>query len=89
MSTETASKADLIKKFGRKDSDTGSPEVQIALLTSRIEKLVKHFGSHVKDLHSQRGMMTMINQRKQLLSYLKRESVDRYRSTISALNLRK
>ncbi len=82
-------KADLMGKFARKKGDTGSPEVQIAILTQKIEKLVGHFGSHVKDLHSQRGMMKMINDRKRLLAYLKREDVDRYRNTIAALNLRK
>jgi len=89
MSIDEMSRAEVVQKFGRKSGDTGSPEVQVALMTQRIEKLVKHFASHVNDQHSRRGMFTLINSRKTLLQYLKSEDIDRYRKTINALNLRK
>lgn len=80
---------DVIKKYQINTQDTGSPEVQVALLTRRLEILSKHFSTNPKDHHSRRGMMNIISQRKQLLSYLKKESVQRYRNTLSALGLRK
>ena len=80
---------DVIKKYQINSQDTGSPEVQVALLTRRLEILSKHFSTNPKDHHSRRGMMNIISQRKQLLSYLKQESVQRYRNTLSALGLRK
>ena len=80
---------DVIKKYQINSQDTGSPEVQVALLTRRLEILTKHFSTNPKDHHSRRGMMNIISQRKQLLSYLKHESVQRYRNTLSALGLRK
>lgn len=82
-------KQQVVEKFRRDPKDTGSPEVQIALLTHRLGVLSKHFGGHPKDYHSQRGMMGIVSQRKQLLQYLKGESVERYRSTLTALGLRK
>lgn len=85
----TLSKQQVIEKFRRDSTDTGSPEVQIALLTHRLGILSKHFGGHPQDFHSQRGMMGIVSQRKQLLQYLKGEDVERYRSTLSALGLRK
>lgn len=80
---------DVVKKYQINSQDTGSPEVQIALLTRRLEMLTKHFSTNPKDHHSRRGMMNIISQRKQLLQFLRRESVQRYRSTLSALGLRK
>lgn len=85
----TAEKAEVIKKFRRSDNDTGSPEVQVALLTKRIERMVKHFEKFPKDHKSKRGMMKMISQRKGLLEFLKTEDANRYRSAVSALGLRK
>ena len=82
-------KSEVIKTFQLTDKDTGSPEVQVALLTNRIEKLSGHFGSHAKDEHSRRGMMRMISRRKKLLQYLKNENSERYKNTITALGLRK
>ena len=81
--------AEIIKKFGRKAGDTGSPEVQIALLTKRIETLAAHTKLYNKDFHSLRGLMRMVSKRKRLLSYLKNESPVKYKETLTALNLRK
>jgi len=95
MSTENTSdilsksRQEVMKSFQRKDGDVGSPEVQVALLTQRIEQLTKHFSVHREDVHSRRGMLRLISQRKQLLGYLRKNDVERYRSTISALGLRK
>ncbi len=82
-------KTELIDKFRTHESDTGSPEVQIALLTERISYLTHHFKTHVKDHHSRRGLLKMVSKRRRLLSYLKKSSLDRYRKTVAALNLRK
>lgn len=84
-----AAKSAAVKKYQVHGKDTGSPEVQIALLTQRLEYLNKHFEKHPKDRHSQRGMLLMISQRKGLLSYLKKTSPDRYKTLISSLGLRK
>ncbi len=81
--------ASLVKKFQRHSQDTGSPEVQIALLTQRLAVLAKHFSTNPKDHHSRRGMMNLISQRKGLLSYLKSEDISRYRNTLATLGLRK
>jgi len=83
------SKGDTIKKFQTNSSDVGSPEVQIALLTRRLESLATHFAGHPQDHHSRRGMMDIISRRKRLLAYLRKENVNRYRSTIASLGLRK
>jgi small subunit ribosomal protein S15 len=83
------SRADLMQKFGRKEGDSGSPEVQIALLTQRIIRLSEHFKSNAKDNHSRRGMMTLINRRKKLLAYLRETNLPLYRTTIGSLGLRK
>jgi len=83
------SRAQIIKKFGTAETDTGSPEVQIALLTHTIERVAGHVKKFEMDRHSQRGMMAMISRRKKLLSYLKNMNVDRYRKAIGALGLRK
>jgi small subunit ribosomal protein S15 len=82
-------KQDVIKKFARADKDTGSPEVQIALLTERITHLTEHFKTHAKDHHSRRGLLKLVGQRRRLLDYLKSKSVDRYRSLIDTLGIRK
>ena len=82
-------KSKVISKFRTHDRDTGSPEVQVAILTDRINHLTSHFKSHAKDHHSRRGLLKMVSTRRKLLSYLKRESVDRYQKLIGDLNLRK
>jgi small subunit ribosomal protein S15 len=80
---------DIVKQFQRNSQDVGSPEVQIALLTRRLEILSTHFSKYPKDNHSRKGMLDIISRRKQMLRYLKHEDVARYRNTISALGLRK
>ncbi|MBQ7653158.1 MAG: 30S ribosomal protein S15 [Clostridia bacterium] len=82
-------KSEIIKKYARSENDTGSPEVQIALLTARIENLSKHLESHHKDNHSRRGLLQMIGKRKQLLAYLQKIDIERYRAIIAQLGLRK
>jgi small subunit ribosomal protein S15 len=89
MPLHTETKTELIGKFRTHESDTGSPEVQIALLTERIGYLTEHFKTHAKDHHSRRGLLKMVSKRRRLLSYLKKTSLERYRKTVSALNLRK
>ncbi|MCK5688660.1 30S ribosomal protein S15 [Myxococcota bacterium] len=82
-------KAEVIENFKTHDGDTGSPEVQVALLTRRITDLTGHFKEHKKDHHSRRGLLMMVSQRKRHLKYLKKVSVDRYRTLITTLGLRK
>ncbi len=82
-------KADLITKFQNHEGDTGSPEVQIALLSERINYLTEHFKTHKKDHHSRRGLLKLVSQRRRQLDYLKRIDIERYRSLIGRLNLRK
>ncbi len=82
-------KETIIEKFRLHDSDTGSPEVQIALLSERIGYLTEHFKTHKKDHHSRRGLLKLVGQRRRLLDYLKSKSVDRYKSVISELGIRK
>lgn len=82
-------KAAIIKEYGRGDNDTGSPEVQVALLTARINDLNEHFKQHPKDHHSRRGLLKMVGQRRNLLAYLKKCDIERYRSLIERLGLRK
>ena len=82
-------KAAIIEEYGRKAGDTGSPEVQIAILTARINDLTDHFKANPKDHHSRRGMLKMIGQRRGLLAYLKEIDIERYRSLIERLGLRK
>lgn len=86
---EVTAKSKIIGKYRVHTKDTGSPEVQIALLTSRLDTLAEHFKSHKMDLHSQRGMMKIISKRKGLLQYLKSSSPDRYKKLIGELGLRK
>ena len=80
---------ELINQYQRHASDTGSPEVQIALLSSRIEYLTEHFKVHKKDHHSRRGLLKLVGQRRRMLDYLKREDLERYKSVIDRLGIRK
>lgn len=82
-------KADILKQYQRSSGDTGSPEVQVALLTARITDLSQHFKLHSKDHHSRQGLLRMVNQRRKMLNYLKNKDVDRYRELIGRLALRK
>lgn len=82
-------KAQIIAEYATKEGDTGSPEVQIALLTARINHLNEHFKTHHKDHHSRRGLLKLVGQRKGLLNYLKKKDIERYRSLIARLGLRK
>jgi len=79
----------IIEKFGRKENDTGSPEVQVALLTERINHLTEHLKIHKKDHHSRRGLLKMVGQRKGMLNYIKKKDVVKYRELIAELGLRK
>jgi len=89
MALQVAQKAQVVKTYQRSGADTGSPEVQIALLTERINGLTEHFKTHVKDFHSRRGLLKMVSQRRKLLDYLKRKDADKYRGLIERLSLRK
>ena len=82
-------KSEIIKKYQRKEGDSGSPEVQIALLTARILDLQEHFNTHKKDFHSRRGLLKMVSQRRRLLDYYKRVNYDGYRQLIADLGLRR
>jgi small subunit ribosomal protein S15 len=89
MSITAERKAALIKEYATKEGDTGSPEVQVAILTSRILTLTEHFKAHHKDNHSRRGLLMMVNKRRTLLAYLKKTDVERYNALIQKLGLRK
>ena len=89
MSITAERKQELIKEHSRADNDTGSPEVQIAILTQRIQNLTEHFKTHAKDNHSRRGLLMLVNKRRSLLDYLKREDNARYTALIAKLGLRK
>ncbi|MCA9519787.1 MAG: 30S ribosomal protein S15 [Myxococcales bacterium] len=89
MTLHAAQKQDIITKFQKHDGDTGSPEVQVALLTVRIQYLTEHFKTHKKDHHSRRGLLKLVGQRRRLLDYLKRKNVQGYRSLIAELGIRK
>lgn len=89
MSITAERKSELITEFGAKNGDTGSPEVQVAILTERINNLTEHFRSHKKDLHSRRGLLMMVSRRRRLLDYLKRTEADKYATVIQRLGLRK
>ncbi|MEJ2514499.1 MAG: 30S ribosomal protein S15 [Gammaproteobacteria bacterium] len=82
-------KKEIINEYGRGNADTGSPEVQVALLSARISELTDHFSDHKSDHHSRRGLLKLVNQRRQLLDYLKRKDVGRYQELISRLGLRR
>ena len=89
MALNTKRKQEIVKQFQRKDGDTGSSEVQIALLTYRINSLTEHFKTHSKDHHSRRGLLKMVSKRRRLLSYLKNTDLNLYRDVIKRLGLRK
>ncbi|MGD2006065.1 MAG: 30S ribosomal protein S15 [Pseudomonadales bacterium] len=89
MALTAEAKAAIVEKFGRGENDTGSPEVQVALLTANIEGLQGHFKSNIHDHHSRRGLIRMVNQRRKLLDYLKGKSVERYSALIKELGLRR
>ena len=89
MSINAESKSKVVSEFKRSENDTGSPEVQVALLTARIQHLTDHFKAHKHDHHSRRGLLRMVNQRRSLLDYLKKKDVQRYRDLIDRLSLRR
>ena len=89
MALSAGQKETIIKEYAIKEGDTGSPEVQVALLTSRIQHLSDHFKSHKGDHHSRRGLLRMVNQRRSLLDYLKKKDIERYRDLIERLGLRR
>ncbi len=89
MTMSAADKKAIIEEYGRGENDTGSPEVQVALLTRRIVELTEHFKEHKHDNHSRRGLVRMVNSRRKLLDYLKRKDVERYRDLIKRLGLRR
>jgi len=86
---DKARKQEIMVKFARTEGDTGSPEVQVALLTERIKELTEHLKVHKKDHHSRRGLLMMVGQRKGLLNYLKKQEIERYRALIAELGIRK
>jgi small subunit ribosomal protein S15 len=89
MSITAERKAEVIKEFGSKDQDTGSPEVQVAILTERISNLTEHFKTHGKDNHSRRGLLKLVSHRRQLLDYLRKTNEERYTTLIGRLGLRR
>lgn len=89
MATTAEDRAKIIKEYQLSPNDTASPEVQVALLTSRIQYLTEHFKTNKKDNHSRRGLLALVSQRRKLLDYLKRESVERYQTLIGRLGIRK
>jgi len=84
-----ARKQEIVSEYGKKEGDTGSPEVQVAILSDRIRELTEHFKTHKKDHHSRRGLLKLVSQRKRLLDYLRRNDAERYRTLISSLGLRR
>jgi small subunit ribosomal protein S15 len=89
MSITTGRKAEVIKTFALKTGDTGSPEVQVAILSERINNLTEHFKTHSKDNHSRRGLLKLVSQRRQLLDYIKKSDEARYKNLIERLNIRR
>jgi len=89
MALSSERKAEIVKEFGTSESDTGSPEVQVALLTANIEQLQSHFKEHAHDHHSRVGLLRMVSQRRKLLNYLRNKNPERYASTIKKLGLRR
>ena len=89
MSITSERKAELIKEYQFKDGDTGSPEVQVAIITERITNLTEHFQTHKKDHHSRRGLLMLVGQRRRLLDYLRRKSEERYKTVIASLGIRR
>ncbi len=86
---DTESKEKIVGDYRQKDGDTGSPQVQVALLTARINQLTEHFRTHKKDNHSRRGLLKMVSQRRSMLDYLKRKDIEQYHSLIKSLGLRR
>ena len=89
MALKAEQKSELVTQYGRGPADTGSPEVQIAILTKRVEQLTDHFRSHTKDYHSRLGLIKMVGRRRRLLDYLKRKDFERYQRIIARLGIRK
>jgi small subunit ribosomal protein S15 len=89
MSLSSEAKQGVVAEYARSEGDTGSPEVQVALLSKRISELTEHFGEHKKDHHSRQGLLKMVNKRRKLLDYLKSRDQDRYRELIGKLGLRR
>ena len=89
MALNVEKKGDIINRFQLHEADTGSPEVQVAILSERISYLTDHFKTHAKDHHSRRGLIKLVGQRRRLLNYLKKKDIDRYRSLIDTLGLRR
>ena len=89
MSINAETKSKVVSEFKRSENDTGSPEVQVALLTARIQHLTGHFKTHKHDHHSRRGLLRLVNQRRSLLDYLKKKEIQRYRDLIQRLGLRR
>jgi small subunit ribosomal protein S15 len=89
MAITKSMKQELISKFGKNDKDTGTPEVQIAILTKNINELAEHFAAHKKDHHSRHGLLRMVGKRRSLLDYLVEKDINRYRKVIAELNIRK
>ena len=89
MALSSERKSEILAEYGRGEKDTGSPEVQVALLSARIDQLTEHFGSHQKDHHSRRGLLRMVNHRRRLLDYLKNVDQARYKELIARLGLRR
>jgi small subunit ribosomal protein S15 len=88
MSLSSVQKAEIVNDFKQAEKDTGSPEVQVSLMTGRIKYLTEHFKAHKKDVHSRRGLQTLVNKRRKLLTYLKRNNQERYAALIKSLGLR-
>jgi small subunit ribosomal protein S15 len=89
MSLSSENKSKIVAEYARGENDTGSPEVQVALLSARISELTEHFGEHKKDHHSRQGLLKLVNKRRKLLDYLKEKDQDRYRELITRLGLRR
>jgi small subunit ribosomal protein S15 len=89
MTLKSVQKSEIVTQYGRNPTDTGSPEVQVALLSARINQLSEHFAGHEKDHHSRRGLLKMVNQRRKLLDYLKQKDQGRYQELIGRLGLRR
>ncbi len=89
MPLSTERKSSIVKEYGRGDADTGSPEVQVALLSARISDLTDHFSEHKRDHHSRKGLLMLVNKRRKLLDYLKKKDQDRYQDLIKRLGLRR
>ena len=89
MSITSEKKTEIIKEFATKSGDTGSPEVQVAILTERISNLTEHFKDHKKDVHSRRGLLMLVNKRRRMLNYLRKNDFERYENVIQRLGIRK